>query len=256
VIVELVGPTGAGKSTLARLLRDRVSGSGPAVLGSDLVLDRPVLRRVANATAANLVQDAWGLPYLLRAAPGHAAFLMMASRMLRDHAPTRFDLLMNARSVMRRVGMYELARSRADSRTVFIDEGTVLIAYHLFVYSNADLDRADLERFADLVPLPDRVIYVRDPLPVLVQRAFSRPDPRRQLTDLGQAEVEASLRRAVDVFDRLTSTDRLRPRTLVVDNGASSLAALDGLVSRVTAQVRSWRSGDPAPARAVPGIAG
>lgn len=236
MIVELVGPTGAGKSTLARRLAVHL-GAG-AVLAPDLVMDRPLLRKVDNAQVANLVQDVRAWPYLSRSLPEHADVLRLAARILVRHAPTSFDLVMNARSIMRRVGMYELARSKADGRTVLLDEGPVLIACHLFVYSSSGPAGADLARFADTVPLPDRVIYVRCPLPVLAQRAFTRPDRRRQLSGMSPEEVQAPLQRARDVFDRLVAMPRLRGRTVVVDNPSRDPAELDRCAAELARSLR------------------
>jgi thymidylate kinase len=245
VIIELVGASGAGKSTIARLLCERLGGTGSAVVASDIVLDRPLVRRIDNAQFANLVQDVRGLPYLARSLPDHAEVLGLSAAMLHAHAPSRFDLVMNARSVMRRIGMFELARARSGGRTVLVDEGPLLIAYHLFVYSNADLATAPLERFARSVPLPDLVVYVRSPLPVLVDRAFSRADGRRQLAGLTRPEAEAPLRRAVQVFDRLLSTPGLQLRTMVVGNVAQGPRELDDLVSHLAETVRSRGSATP-----------
>lgn len=245
MIVELIGPTGAGKSTLAKRLRSHLAGDGgaAAVLAPDLVLDHPVLRRITNAQAANLVQDVRGLPHLVRSLPEHADVLRLSAGMLRTHAPTRFDLVMNARSVMRRIGMYELARRRGDGRVVLLDEGPVLIAYHLFVYSSADPTGAALARFAETVPLPDRVIYVRSPLPVLVDRAFSRPDRRRQLSGMTREAAEAPLRRALDVFDELVSLPRLSGRTTTVDNVSEDPRELDRLAAGLATSLRSGAGG-------------
>lgn len=247
MIIEMVGPTGAGKTTLARLLADHLGGPGAAAVGTDLVLDRPVLRRIRNAQVANLVQDVWGLPYLARALPTHADLLRLSAGMLVEHAPSRLDLTLNARSVMRRLGMYELARAKAAGRFVLVDEGPLLIAYHLFVYSRADLSIAPLERFAGTVPLPDCVIYVRSPLPVLAARALSRPDRRRQLAGLTRAEAEESLQRALHVFDRLMSAEPLAERTLVVENASPDPRGLHELAGQLAMSVRSWRGAATTP---------
>jgi hypothetical protein len=204
-----------------------------------------VVRRIRNATAANLAQDVAGLPFLARALSENSAVLRLSAEMLAKHAPSRFDLVMNARSVLRRIGMYDLSRSRAAGRVVLLDEGPVLIAYHLFVYSSADLDTAPLEQFAASVPLPDRVIYVRSPLPVLAARALSRPDRRRQLAGLTAADAEQPLLRAQQVFDRLVSTPYLRDRTLVVENASQDPRELDELAAQVASTVRSWTAGAP-----------
>lgn len=230
MIVELIGPSGAGKSTLARQLCQRLDRPAGAIVGSDLVLAGPVLRRVHHAQVANVVQDVRGLPHLTRSLPTHAGLLRLSATILAAHAPSRFDLVMNTRSVMRRLGMYELAKTRASGRFVILDEGPLLIAYHLFVYSNVDLASAPVEQFAASVPIPDVVVYLRCPVTTLVERSLSRPDPRRQLAGMTRSEVEVPLRRALAVFDRLVTTPRLQPRTVVVENGRTDGAELASLL--------------------------
>jgi thymidylate kinase len=221
VIVEFVGCTGAGKSTLARQVCAYTTRADRAVIGSDIVLARPPFQGVRNEQAANVIQDVAGLPYFLGAAHRDWPFLKLSGHLLREHAPSRFDEVLNTRSVMRRIGMFELARHHAHGRTVLIDEGTVLIAYHLFVYSTAGSDGTDVDRFAALVPLPDRIVYVKAAVPVLVERARSRPNRRRQLAGLPPEGVAAWIRRAADVFDRVTAAPRLSDRVVVVDNTSS-----------------------------------
>jgi hypothetical protein len=233
VIVEFVGCTGAGKTTLAREVCAQAPFPDPPVIGSGIVLDRPLFRNVTNPTAANLIQDVAGLPYFLRAARRDRTFLKLSRHLLREHAPSTFDKLMNTRSVMRRIGMFELARQRAQGRTVLIDEGTVLIAYHLFVYSTAETSGPQLDRFAALVPLPDRIVYVKAEVPALVERARARPDPRRQLAGLPAASVAAWIERAAKVFDRVTADPRVRDRVFVVDNTPSDPQARRHLVAKV-----------------------
>jgi hypothetical protein len=121
VLVELIGPTGAGKSTLATLLCGHLGGPATATTATDLVMDRPLLRRVHHEQVANLVQDVRGLPHLARTLPRQAEVLRLSARLLLEHAPSRLDLLLNARSVMRRIGMFELARAKAGGRVVLLD---------------------------------------------------------------------------------------------------------------------------------------
>ncbi len=52
--------------------------------------------------------------------------------------------------------MHQLAVESMADMTVFVDEGTVLIAYLLFVYSEGAYSQLDLERFAALVPKPGK----------------------------------------------------------------------------------------------------
>ena len=64
---------------------------------------------------------------------------------------------------------------------VLFDEGTVLIATLLFVYTcRAPVDR-DFDRFLELVPRPDGVVYLSLDAATLTQRGRTRSHPRREL---------------------------------------------------------------------------
>ena len=171
-----------------------------AVALPDLVLDRTGLRHVTHPTAVNVVQEACSLPVLLSSWSHHRAFLDFGVRTLGRYAPSTFERVNGLRGLARRVGMYELARRRAPNRVVLSDEGTVLAAYH-FALSDVELDPRDLARFASLVPRPDWIVHVKAPVPVLVRRAVSRPDRRRQHLGRSRERIERTIRRTVDVFD-------------------------------------------------------
>jgi len=217
VIVELIGCDGAGKTTLGRMLAEpRVLGAR-AVVMADLVLDRPGLRGMTHPTARNVAQEVGGLPFLLRAFGRRRAYLAFARHMHARYAPSAYHRLNGMRGIVRRVGMYELARSSAADRIVLSDEGTVLSAY-LFALTDVELDRSHVERFAELVPAPDTMIYVKAPIEALVERALARPDPRPQHAGKSRHEVERTIARTVGVFDLVAGSPPLRDRVLVVEN--------------------------------------
>lgn len=252
MIVEFIGSSGAGKTTLAGLLRRHASTADPLVSATDLVMDRPGRRWIKNPRAMNLVADVTVLPSFLRGPDRDRDFVRFAFDRLKRHAPSRLARYNYMREVVRNVGKHELARRAGAEATILVDEGAVLTAYHLYVYNDGPCGRADLDRFARLVPLPDRIVYVTAPLDVLVDRAMLRPDRRRELATADRAEIERWTARAVEVFDGLVASPEIRDRTLVVDNRDGSPADQQAVVSRIAAfiddRTRAGRAVDsPAP---------
>lgn len=241
MIVEFIGCDGAGKTTLAQMVRDQGVWGERAVSMPDLVLDRTVLRQVTHPTAVNVVQEACSLPVLLSSWNRHRAFLDFGVRTFGRYATSTFDRLNGMRGLARRVGMYELARRRAPNRVVLSDEGTVLTAYH-FALSEVDLDPRDVARFASLVPRPDWIVHVKAPVPALVRRAASRLDRRRQHVGRSPDRIERTIRRTVDVFDLVAAAPPLRDRVIVVENddGDPSLRRelVDALAGRLQTSSR------------------
>lgn len=242
MIVEFVGCTGAGKTSLARGLERRglpleAGGLGSSVrMMYDLALDHGALRRITNPSLANIVQDGLALPFALATLHRRREFLLFARRTIRRRFPARVDRANRVRGVVRRIGMFELARTVADSDVVLSDEGTLLLAY-LYALSDSDYSDSDLEMFASLAPLPDMVVYVRASTTALVERAARRSDRHRQLGGKGDLELERLITRTVRVFDRLVQTRPLAGRVLEIENSADGEAAQAGVVDALAARV-------------------
>lgn len=246
MIVEFVGCTGAGKTSLARSLDRR--GLPPDAVGLesgvrmmyDLALHHGVLRRITNPSLANIVQDAVALPFALATLHRRREFLLFARQTIRRRFPARVDRANRLRGVVRRVGMYELARTLADSDVVLSDEGTLLLAY-LYALTDTDYSDSDVEMFASLAPMPDMVVYVRASTAVLVERAARRSDRHRQLGGKDDFELEQLITRTVRVFDRLVQTRALAGRVLEIENSADGEAAHARVVEALAARVSERR---------------
>ncbi|MDX1520491.1 MAG: hypothetical protein R3264_02590 [Anaerolineae bacterium] len=221
MIVEFIGSTGAGKTTLIAAVQRRLAQITDVTTPIDLVTAPFGVRGVTHTTAKNLIQEVAGWPFVVRSLPRHQAFVAYALRLLARQADFSVYTLNNLRSLERKIGVYEILRRYGRDRIVLVDEGTVLTAHNIFVYSSALYSTEEIAKFASLIPLPDVIVYVRAPMYSLVQRALLRPDPPREFKSKNQAQIELYINRAVAMFEQLVSADRIRKRVLIVENPES-----------------------------------
>ncbi|HET7354729.1 MAG TPA: hypothetical protein VFJ11_11875 [Gaiellaceae bacterium] len=240
MIVELIGCAGAGKTTLRRMLCDRSVSRQRVVAMSDLVIPRIARQRITNPTVLNLAQEIVALPSFVRAWRREQQYLALARELVTREGFPRYERVVAARGLERKIGMYHLARRRARGKVVIWDEGALLTAYNLFVPGGFPLAAAEVERFAAHVPLPDRIVYVTAPTEQLVARALSRPDPRRQHVGRDEAAIARNIERTVELFDLLADTPPVAERTLVVANDGPASS-----VSQLADSIVSWLESEP-----------
>jgi thymidylate kinase len=241
MIVEFIGSTGAGKTTLiAEVERSLREGGHPAP-GTELATNLFGLRRVTHPTLRNLIQDVRGIPSFAGALPRHHEFCAFALSMLARHKRGRLVTANYIRSIIRKIGTYEFVKRRGRDRVVLVDEGTLLAAHLLFVFTGAEPGDADIETFARLVPLPDLVVYITAPIDRLVERALRRTDVRREMRSGDRRLVERHVRHAAQTFDRLVETDVLRDRVLVIDNSDSTSSERRIKADHIAAVIHQYR---------------
>ena len=137
MIVELIGCTGAGKTSIARRLVALSQPAGDIALMPDLLLQAAHLGRVRNAQVVNVVQDVAGLPFLVSSWSDHRALIRLSWRLLHQHGGSAIGQALDLRSVLRRTGMYAMAHRRQWAPIVLFDEGPLLVAYHIYGYTSA-----------------------------------------------------------------------------------------------------------------------
>lgn len=207
MLVELVGPAGAGKSLLADRLRARGPGDGDVVRASVWNLPRALIYESALRS----------LPVLLR--------MCVETRGI-PRAELEQIVRLNALRlfVRRRVGQ---------ARLVVLDEGPVFALSWLRVFGNPRIQNGRLEAWwrrtlKDWAGVLDRVVLLDAPEPVLVSRIRGRQKPHdifRHMTDAQILDLIARYRTAFDgVLGALT--DGGRPEVL-------TLAATDGSTERL-----------------------
>jgi thymidylate kinase len=221
MMIEFIGSTGAGKTTLFAAVQRRLAGTTGVTTAFDLLAAPLGLRGVTHPTARNLIQEAAGLPFLLASLPRHRPVLAFTLRMLARQAGFSVFTLNNLRSLARKIGVYEFGRRYGRDRIILVDEGTVLLAHNLFVYSSASYTAEEITRFAALTPLPDLIVYVRAPVETLIGRALRRTDPPREMRSKDRAQIETYVGRAAALFEQLVKTEPIRGRVLIVENPES-----------------------------------
>jgi hypothetical protein len=240
VIVEFIGASGSGKTSLARNVVRSLEGTHDAVMASDLVLRRLHLERLAAPTTRNVLADLSAVVEMLRLNGERRTFLAYAVRRLNRHRPKSLQTLNYVRSVVRRLGVDGIARRRGQHMIVVADEGILLTAYLLFVYGNTGFDEDDLAEFAGIAPLPDRIVHVKAPLESLVRRTLSRLDPPRELRARDKEDVTRFLGSATEMFAGLVRTPALRDRVLEVENPGGAVGQ-QGLAATIADSIRALR---------------
>lgn len=234
-MVEFMGSTGAGKTTLITEVRRKLAETAVVTTSFERVAAPLRLQAVTYPTAQNLIQEAVGLPFFVLSLYRHRAFIAFTLRMLARHGKFTFYTLNYLRSLERTIGVYEIIRRYERDRIVLVDQGTILPAHNVFVYTDALYSTQDIARFAALVPLPDLIVYVRAPVDAAIRRSCQRTDPPREMRSKNPEQVEIYVNRAKAMFEQLIQAERIRSRMLIADNPQSADKARHRLVEAITA---------------------
>lgn len=218
MIVEFIGSTGAGKSTLISETKQRLSNSDRVLTSYDLVARRVGMQTVTHPTVKNIIQEVIGFPYFLHSMYRHKDFALFTLKILAQQSNLTIFTVNNLRSFERKMGVFEINKRIKQNKIILVDEGTVLLAHNIFVFNDIQFSREDILNFASLVPLPDIIIYVKAPIEHLISRTLQRGDPPREIKFKTRDSIGNYIRRAVLMFEELILHERIRVRTLVVEN--------------------------------------
>src|SRR5688572_22903044 len=240
MMIEFIGCTGAGKTTLISDVQRRLVQIASVTTSFRLVASPLGLRNITNPTARHLIQEFIGFPFFIRSLYRHKSFIIFILRMLARQADFSVFMMNNLRSLVRKISVYEMTKQRQQKQIVLVDEGTVLLAHNIFVYSSALYTADEIARFASLVPLPDIVIYVKAPTETLVQRTLLRADPPREIKSRNRELIEKQINRAVGMFDQLVKAENIRSRLLIVENSELNEYQHDMLVNEIVEFIMNY----------------
>ena len=221
MIIEFIGSTGAGKTTLIDEVQRRLARTAGATTSFELVAAKLGLSNIRQTTARNLIQELYGLWYLIRSLPRYKATIGFSLKMIARKAGSPIFVINNFRSLVRKIGIYEILRRQQADNIILVDEGTVLLAHVLFIYNSAYYTPEEIAQFASIVPLPDLIVYVRTPVQNLIERSMRRTDPPRDMKAKNPEQIEKYVSDAVSMFEQLIETEEIRDRVLIVDNPES-----------------------------------
>ncbi len=240
MVIEFIGTTGVGKTTLIRKLCSRLAESEPAIEAVRLAVGFLGLRSGMNATVENVVQEIIGFPFFVLAAHKYRNFLGYTMRLFALKGHSGLERINNLRSLERKVGINEIVRLYGGNRHVLVDEGPLLVA-HMFAFGGGALTRDEIENFARLVPLPDLIVYVKAPVDVVVGRTIGRADAPRQLRARDCRWTERTIENATRIFDELVKAENIRCRLLTVESTDAAESAYKKTLDDVSRQILDRR---------------
>jgi deoxyadenosine/deoxycytidine kinase len=217
MIVEFIGSTGAGKTTLINGVNRRLAKTGRVTTSIDLATGLLGLQGLTNPTLQNLAQELVGLPFFIRTLYKHNEFIRHTIKLYWRNSGFSVQTIHNLRSLERKIGMYEITKYLSKDQIILVDEGPILAA-HMFVSTRNTYTPEEIARFIDSLPLPDLVIYIRASVDTLIKRTVSRADPPRAIDVKNLALMKQYVQRTVAMFDQLSQAENIRCRLLVVES--------------------------------------
>jgi deoxyadenosine/deoxycytidine kinase len=236
MIIEFIGCTGAGKTTLIKEVQHRLTKTAQVSTSIDLVVGLLRLRNVTNPTVQNFIQELASFPFFIRSLYKYKAFMLYTIRLFLRNSSSSISTINNLRSLERKLGVYEITSRCSKDRIILVDEGPILAA-HMFVFTGAAYTPQEIARFADLVPLPDLVVYVRASVDTLVKRTLRRGDPPREMNPKNLAQTQGYAKSAVTIFDQLVKAENIQRRLLRVESLDFAEQGYDKIVDDISESI-------------------
>jgi AAA domain len=239
LLVELIGSTGAGKSTVTAHLLEMLGREGRHAVTSDQFVLRYYglgLDSFNRQSLRSLLVDLLVFPWFLRFAIGHLRLCCFMVKIARRDIELTWFRLNVLRNIAKQMGLYELLRRRVSAdQVVVLDEGLVHQAHSLFVHPTHAPRPEELMRFVRDIPPPDLLVLVEAPKMDVIRRTVERGHPR--VPGARIVEVGTFIERAQEVFAQLTELAAARVETVRICNGdrAGAEPGLLRLVTRLNA---------------------
>lgn len=219
MIIELMGCTSSGKSTLLQHIIARHRGQSPEVISAKaLILRKMGVSWLKNDSGQRILINVVGLAWSLAFAIQYKTLFGFLLRVLRQ-IPAEISVserIKIARIAVRNLGIYHCVKHFDNPECIVIlDEGTLHIAHYLFVYENVVPDIAQTKQFISQAPLPDGVVFLRVPRICLVERTLARGHAR--VNSGSEQAAQNFVDHALAVFDCVNQCVELNGKLVTIN---------------------------------------
>ena len=223
--IELIGCTSSGKSTLSRRILHACRERGiDILLGDDFVLKQVRLNWIKNHLLRKLLIDLAALFACLLTWRRNAKFYRFATRRLLSLPIALFEKINCLRITLKKIGVFEIIRFRSgNQQVILVDEGVLQAAHNLFVFVSVNIKTEHLSTFVGLVPLPDVLVYLKQPEGLLIDRTMKRGHKR--IPDRSYGKAARFVKQAVATFDKLVQHPEVEKKLFVVGGGENVINA-------------------------------
>lgn len=249
--IELFGPSGAGKTTLARELESalRAKGTAVRVFASARPRENDDLRKgrlahLALPLVAPLAR-ASKLPSILAGAVKPSSVDPRIQQLIALLPPGSWMRSLRLRRYLERLWRF-WNNARTSNDVVIIEQGFVNVLSSLALYAEK-IDRRALAQALLLVPEPDLLVYIHAPREVLQMRLQERQVRQTALERLIENDIDISLHQvelAEVLSELLVTSGRPAMRVSCVDP-AGLKVAVDAISREIETRTRPKRLGDP-----------
>lgn len=225
MLVELTGCSGCGKTELYKRVQKRLGDDGLATSPLSALLGRRVSRFVSSHSLQNLIIEALTYRDASSALANSAQLRFLLKQLTTRAAATPWERLRLLRSTRRAMGLhFHFNHPDRRDKIILIDEGTVHLS-HVIFGRIPDFSKCEFNRFLDVLPLPDILVWVTAPLPVVCERLLKRG--ALPLPDRPNRERLSFLQNAQHIFDDAILVLKERVKIVRINNDTDCLDNLD-----------------------------
>jgi hypothetical protein len=221
-LVEFIGVTGVGKSTLVTAVREELSALGCSVGEADTaLLESCGLGRVRTPGLRSLLVSLFTFaPFLQQAVtPRGSRLTRMGLGLIARDGGSVANAARLLRNFVKRLGVHECLATRPERLKKYdfllLDEGIIHTVHNLFAHMRAVPDAEELRRFVALLPRPDLLIWVKAPreqsLACVARRGHAR------VAGTGE-DARLFIDHAHTAFETLAALNPMPGRFYTIDN--------------------------------------